>query len=619
MPRPVLRILLLSLHSLQHFPDERCLHVQCDEGTSTVIVWCYHILGLDVSLSYKDRNIAFGTGSPSVFLQQNQDEPCYATLLHPGNKDEPLFRLSPEMGQRELLLEPRKRTRGFGIEMIRQHYIGEHSAHHVALCAIHHALQSLEDQTEAKCQKLSSIPLSRKEDRLPHRSPTYETEMPGIAQNNIIHAAKMLFNLESVDEIVYSKRRDWSDLKVPEIRQLVSQLGALLLSLACVHTEDLQTCGDLPLLNDVWKGIKNNQISIPDFGKPKPGYGRDFDVCEAFTFLSIFLEGPGSWDAKNRGRILTSACGWSLFFGAVSVVDPWDARMSTLRIVRGVPVRDGIRKERICDGPRSFTGPPLSGMINARDLCDTLAEGSRQIVRGPYLYGCRGSDTFEVTQTFHCNDRKAKGSRSYVLGFRQMVDLCSRFTLIPPCHCDGKSSGFQKAVEETMQDAAEVNNVDPKDYAWRDFLCYDDGQRYSFSKHGDLSEHWRQHQDCNNFSFFKRVVSGREGGDLVGGNPWYGIHNVSGSFGLEGGVQTNIISSFFNVTENPAARWVQLWRLHELKEQREYYPTATRLGLFLRGRDACVQCAVEAIVPKSGQPSPYVSIPELWNVACVVL
>lgn len=34
----------MSLHTLQRFPEERLLDVECTEGVITVIVWCHHIL-----------------------------------------------------------------------------------------------------------------------------------------------------------------------------------------------------------------------------------------------------------------------------------------------------------------------------------------------------------------------------------------------------------------------------------------------------------------------------------------------------------------------------------------------------------------------------------------------
>ena len=43
---PVLQTLFLCLHSLQQFPNERVLNVECKTGISTSIVWCYHVLGL---------------------------------------------------------------------------------------------------------------------------------------------------------------------------------------------------------------------------------------------------------------------------------------------------------------------------------------------------------------------------------------------------------------------------------------------------------------------------------------------------------------------------------------------------------------------------------------------
>ena len=43
---PILQALLLALESLQHFFEERQIYIECGTGISTLVVWCFHILGL---------------------------------------------------------------------------------------------------------------------------------------------------------------------------------------------------------------------------------------------------------------------------------------------------------------------------------------------------------------------------------------------------------------------------------------------------------------------------------------------------------------------------------------------------------------------------------------------
>lgn len=52
LPRPVLQGLLMWLQSLQNFPEHRLLHLRCNTGISTVIVWCHHMLGLSLTVQW---------------------------------------------------------------------------------------------------------------------------------------------------------------------------------------------------------------------------------------------------------------------------------------------------------------------------------------------------------------------------------------------------------------------------------------------------------------------------------------------------------------------------------------------------------------------------------------
>lgn len=70
LPFPVLQVLLLCLHSLQHCPEERLLNIECTSGISTVIVWCYYVLGLNVKLILEGHEIDFGEPSTRVFIRE---------------------------------------------------------------------------------------------------------------------------------------------------------------------------------------------------------------------------------------------------------------------------------------------------------------------------------------------------------------------------------------------------------------------------------------------------------------------------------------------------------------------------------------------------------------------
>ena len=59
LPFNVLQGLLMWLQSLQSFPEHRLLHLRCNTGISTVVVWCHHILGLNLMINIHGIEIHF--------------------------------------------------------------------------------------------------------------------------------------------------------------------------------------------------------------------------------------------------------------------------------------------------------------------------------------------------------------------------------------------------------------------------------------------------------------------------------------------------------------------------------------------------------------------------------
>lgn len=125
LPFPILQVLLVSLHSLQHFPEERILSLKCASGITTLVVWCYYILGLNVKLLIKGSEIRFGEGHMNVFVKESRSEVSTASLLLPHAQEEPLFILTSQEGDPFPGPELRTSARGFGHQLLRQIEISE--------------------------------------------------------------------------------------------------------------------------------------------------------------------------------------------------------------------------------------------------------------------------------------------------------------------------------------------------------------------------------------------------------------------------------------------------------------------------------------------------------------
>ncbi|KAM0814267.1 hypothetical protein AB5N19_00057 [Seiridium cardinale] len=54
LPYVILRGLVKSLDSIQRFPEDCIPQLSCDRGISSVVLWCYHILGISVLIRLSD-------------------------------------------------------------------------------------------------------------------------------------------------------------------------------------------------------------------------------------------------------------------------------------------------------------------------------------------------------------------------------------------------------------------------------------------------------------------------------------------------------------------------------------------------------------------------------------
>ena len=88
---PSLQALLLGLESLQRFPEERQLFIECGTGITTLVVWCHHVLGQNVKVTMRNREIVFGKGPINVLVREIRSQSSNVSLIAPLSQNEPLF------------------------------------------------------------------------------------------------------------------------------------------------------------------------------------------------------------------------------------------------------------------------------------------------------------------------------------------------------------------------------------------------------------------------------------------------------------------------------------------------------------------------------------------------
>ena len=586
LPFPVLQILLLSLHTLQRFPDERLLNIECTSGISTAIVWCYYVLGLNVKLILHGHEIDFGEPSANVFIRQSTSQKSYASLMHPKDSHEPLFHLISDEGDPRIRPELRRNARGFGHEIIKQLSLDREDLEDYPNWVMHQSVRVLRVRAERQRAYMPNESISNQLRRFGKWS---TAESYNFTEDNIIVAGKFLFDLDRINErsikegVGYSppRKKHWPDL---------SSLVVLLLSLARVQPEDLQDCRDLPLSTQAQKWLKNDEPCVQWIVEGNL-HMVALGLTKSFEVLSRFLQGPNFSREMDDRTVLVTACGWSLYFNSINCSDPAELFVSTLRIVFGIPARNGVRKTRIIDGPSELLFSPSEALVlkNPWNRCVEYWSGLSLSNRGRVLIGYDGPDAFQITQTF---EWQYGGSRTqkHLLGFREMLEICLKFSQFLPCQCDRDPLSLYDVAGIYVSRKDLVDDQPPSggSEVLRVLYCLDGQNVDTFS-------------DCDHST--KLPERNKPLTDFV-----FCAQNGSKAY-------PKSEAWLFYVSHNPAARWMELSDIYpRLVDGCDEDPL-----LLLRGPETCLQCAFEAVVPSYDQHSTYGSQDDGTHVAYVLL
>ena len=566
---PVLQILLMCLHSLQYFPEERLLNIECQTGITTIIAWCYHVLGLSVKLTLCDREINFGDSTANVFIRESSYRESRASLLHPSNIHEPLFDLTSKEGDPRIGPDLRKPVRGYGNWAIKQSRSG-HVTKHVLQVHINWVISQSIKLFRERCsfpnpESAHLFPESMAWDQ--RRS---NTECAGLTESQIVGAVGLLFDFEPVDEEAIKKNAFKSLAPTAQYLDGLSTLVDLVLSIARVETEDLENCSELPLSVQTLRYMSSNAPASAHI---------DLGLEKAFDTLARYFQGPQLMEAMNSRSILVSNCGWSLYFNSINSSDPAEIIGSSLRIVRGVPARRNVKKSRVVDGPTTLKFSPSQGyrLQSGWNAWVPLFPGVSKSNRQQAFCGHEEPDAFQITQAWEWH-YQGTTPRKHLLGLREMVRLCLKFVLFSPCHCKRDSMSIQDVAEIYLkhEDLGEKASAKSDGMVSRVIFGVD-GSTITRFLDNDAS------QCTSSFSFTKTKNDFKE----------YVFCAQTGSKD-----RPTSETWLFHVTDNPASRWMELCDIN---------PQVLSLNqrasmLFLRGPDTCLRCAFEAIVPPKAPP-----------------
>ena len=497
LPFPVLQALFMWLHSLQRFPEHRLLHLKCNKGVSTIVVWCYHVLGLSVKVNLSGTSINFGTEPSNILIEEASLKDVTASLMDPAEQHEPLFMLTRADEDLWIAHDNRAEAYGFGQLVLKAAGVSGRDSQY---CSEWTIARSMEETKKNK--DFYNYP----------------------SEDSMVRAGKFLFGLETVD-VEALRKHTGSPFMKPWFPGLETRLTALLITFARIQEHDLERCKSMPL------SLSSRESS-----------GESLNLPRSFQYLANLLVGQRFSEKYVEGAVLVSAWGWSIFFDIFDAADPSDVS-NTLRVMRGVPSRRGVRRARIIDGPSDMG---LVSKVVHENPEISFALGVSSGKRGITMVG-HNPDAFQITQTWTWTPGLKTVQKMQKFGFRAMQNLCDITIRFPSCECAPMSSDIVKQL-----DACEQGR-------FANQFCF-----YSMPLQSS----------GNQSSSPERLVARDTKVDGLAAVPGY---------------------YFFYVSDNAVARWLQLNHMWAMSQVDNY-----KVKVIMRGFDTCLDCAMAYVMDRPG-------------------
>jgi hypothetical protein len=253
LPYVILKSLLIHLISIQGFPEHRLLHLSTERGISTIVIWCYYILGFSVKVTCRKVDILFGEEPYHICVEECDSSRASATLLERVD-GEPLFTFSTTESDPVIPGEYRLEAKGFAKKAMALTGMSseeaEECAHWLAAGFLEHF------GTECKQSVSGELELT-----------TMETHIGG----NIITSTLFLFDMAELDP---NKIQNWLRSEYGKWKQVFDHINwrsyAVLIYIFA-RVSDQQRCGEVPLSLAAFWNLKKNDHGISRSGNSFTG------------------------------------------------------------------------------------------------------------------------------------------------------------------------------------------------------------------------------------------------------------------------------------------------------------------------------------------------------------
>ena len=601
LPFAILQSLFMGIQPLQSLGEHRELHIKANSGISTIVVWCRNVLGLGVTVRSQNVDVHFGNEPGNVTVEDCAAEDVSATMLDLADPHEPLFRLHSDEDDPSICHEHRFHALGFGRSVLMQVTTDDAALSQCSYWIIARALEINRQCLLSSEVFDAAVEGDDETDDLGEHA-VKPLSIQGIkslyshqssSEVVLINAARIVFALDKVDTTILRQYENLSPKKPSILSQLNwPALVAVVIALSRVHPADLDNCGNLPFSLRAFERLKKTHHGVSHNVREKVNAIET--IRTSFQVLCHLMLNTTFTEDYVRHAVLVSAWGWSIFFETVDALDPAEASAYSIRLLQGVPSRKGVRRARIIDGPTTLIRLSKGQTLwNKPEV--VYFPGVSTARRGDVLVG-QQSDAFEVTQSFVWNsagdEHTALTARKRKLGFRTMLELCAGADRLPHCNCDRKDLDFSTWLERyALWDSTH------KHHEWERPVSYLSSKNCEFA----IFSPWPKAQSLPSQlqeRVFHRIMANRfkcvnggshahapiqleSRGDMIAGrNPDPSVKRNELEIPLEAH------KWFFYVSDNPAARWLQLDDL--------YHSCQDDFRILIRTKDTCIECAVKS-------------------------
>ena len=433
LPYVILKSLLIHLISIQDFPEHRLLHLSTECGTSTIVIWCYYILGLNVKVTCGKVDIVFGEEPYHICVEECDSSKASSTLLERVDKGEPLFTFSTSENDPVDPVIPgeyRLEAKGFAKKALAilglSSEEAEESAHWLAASCLKHF--------DIECKPSTSGEL---------KVITMETHI----SCNVIPSTLFLFDMAKLDPNKIQSLLESEHGKGKQVTDRIKWQSYAALIYIFARVSDRQRCEEVPLsLSAFWDFKKDDHgmsRSGESFTGPLP------NILLSYDLLARLLLGRRHSTEFLERSCLVSAYGWSLFFDSFDAADPADITTGLLHLALGVPTRIGCRKDRIIDGPTNLRLTSSNGVVlNSKkpqiEFWGGVWSGRHT---GSYV-GNYGRDAFTIVQILESprGESKSRWKFGWKFGFRQKVEFCRSWGFLGPCPCNDEKTTEEEQI-----------------------------------------------------------------------------------------------------------------------------------------------------------------------------